>query len=79
MPRKTDFQVGMEAVLNNPKTSFLHSPKVFHELYNESGMTMSAMMKHIGRRTKSNKNAKHEKTDEEKSEERIKKMEETTK
>ena len=78
MPRKSDFQVGMEAVLNNPQTSFLKNPKVFHEIYKESGMTMAAMMKHIGRGSKkANKPA--EPTDEEKSESRLNKMEEATK
>jgi hypothetical protein len=67
----------MEAVLNNPQTSFLHNPKVFHEIHRESGMTMAAMMKHIGRGSKDKK--KHEPSDEEKSEARLNKMEDGNK
>lgn len=74
MPRKSDFRLGLEHVLNNPATSFLTSPKVFHEVHKESGMTMAAMMKHIGRGTRSKKHA--EPTDEQKSEARLNKMEE---
>lgn len=74
MPRKSDFRMGLEAVLNNPNTSFLSSPKVFHEIHKESGMTMAAMMRHIGKGSRSKK--KHaEPTDEEKSEARLNKME----
>jgi predicted transcriptional regulator len=78
MPRKSDYRVGMEAVLNNPQTSFLTNPKVFHEIHRESGMTMAAMLKHIGRRTKAGKKPA-EPTDEEKSEARLNKMEDSAK
>ena len=74
MPRKSDFRVGLEAVLNNPKTSFLTAPKVFAEVHKESGMTMAQMMRHIGRGTRNSKKSA-EPTDEEKSAERISKME----
>lgn len=73
MPHKTDFQLGMEAVLNNPKTSFMQNPKTFNEIYKQSGMSMSQMMKHIG--GQSRKQKKHEPTDAEKSEARLKEME----
>jgi len=67
---------GLEAVLNNPKTSFMENPKVFNEIYKQSGMTMNAMMKHIG---KSSKNRKQkEPTDAEKSAERLDRMEAQT-
>jgi len=76
MPRKNDFTIGLETVLNNPQTSFMKNPKVFHELYNQSGMSMNAMMKHIG---KSSKNKKQkEPTDAEKSAERLDRMEAAT-
>jgi hypothetical protein len=76
MPRKTDFQLGMEAVLNNPKTSFLQNPKTYHEIQNQSGMSMSAMMKHIGGKSRKQKKGP---TDEERSAERLDAMESANK
>jgi len=70
---KTNFQLGMEAVLNNPQTSFLTNPKTFHEIHKQSGMSMSAMMKHIGGQAKKQKEKGP--TDAEKSEQRLKEME----
>ena len=55
MPRKTDYQLGMEAVLNNPKTSFLQNPKTYHEIQSQSGMSMSSMIKHLGGMTRKQK------------------------
>ena len=63
----------MEAVLNNPQTSFLHNPRTFHEIHRQSGMSMSAMMKHIGGQAKKQKEKGP--TDAEKSEQRLKEME----
>jgi hypothetical protein len=77
MPRKTDFQLGMEAVLNNPKTSFLQNPKTYNEIQSQSGMSMSAMMKHIG--SKSRKQKQKGPTDDEKSKERLDAMESANK
>lgn len=62
----------MEAVLNNPQTSFLTQPRVFNEIYSQSKMSMNAMMKHIG--GKVNKKKK-EPTDAERSKERLDAME----
>lgn len=73
MPYKTDYQIGMELMLNNPKTSFLQNPKTFNEIYKQSGMSMSSMMKHVGGKARQNK--KKEPTDAEKSAERLKEME----
>ena len=73
MPHKTNYQLGMEAVLNNPKTSFLHNPRTFHEIHKQSGMSMSAMMRHIGGQAKKQKEKGP--TDAEKSEQRLKEME----
>jgi len=74
--RKSDFQLGMEAVLNNPKTSFLQNPKTYHEIQSQSGMSMSSMMKHIG-----GKSRKQQKglTDAEKAKERLDAMESANK
>ena len=77
MPRKNDFQLGMEAVLNNPKTSFLQNPKTYNEIQSQSGMSMSAMMKHIG--GKSRKQKQKGPTDDEKSKERLDAMESANK
>ena len=76
MPHKTNFQLGMEAVLNNPQTSFLTNPRTFHEIHKQSGMSMNAMMKHIGGKVKQHK--KKEPTDAEKSKERLDAMEAKT-
>jgi len=73
MPHKTTYQLGLEAVLNNPQTSFLTNPKTFHEIHKQSGMSMSAMMKHIGGQAKKQKDKGP--TDAEKSEARLKEME----
>ena len=67
-PHKTAYQLGMEAVLNNPQTSFLQNPKTFHELHKQSGMTMAAMMRHIGGKAKKEKQGP---TDAERSKERL--------
>jgi hypothetical protein len=75
MPHKTTFQLGMEAVLNNPQTSFLTNPRTFHEIHKQSGMSMNAMMKHIGGKVKQKKK---EPTDAEKSKERLDAMEAKT-
>jgi len=71
MPRKTAYQLGMEAVLNNPQTSFLHNPAVFREIHKQSGMSMNGMMKHIGSQIRKTKPP----TDAEKSEARLEAME----
>jgi hypothetical protein len=72
MPRKTAYQLGMEAVLNNPNTSFLTQPRTFNEIYSQSKMSMNAMMKHIGGKVKQKKK---EPTDAERSKERLDTME----
>ena len=77
MPRKNDFQLGMEAVLNNPKTSFLQNPKTFSEIQSQSGMSMSAMMKHIGSKTRKQKQKGP--TDDEKANERLDAMDSANK
>ena len=74
---KTNYQLGMEAVLNNPQTSFLHNPRTFHEIHKQSGMSMSAMMKHIGGKTRKQK--QQGPTDAEKAKERLDAMESANK
>jgi len=70
---KNSFQLGLEHVLNNKETSFLHNPHVFNEIHRNSGMSVSNMMKHIGK-TRSSEKAK-EPTEKEKSEQRLKDLE----
>ena len=77
MPHKTNFQLGMEAVLNNPQTSFLTNARTFNEIHKQSGMSMNAMMKHIGGQVKKQKQKGP--TDAEKSEARLKEMEASNK
>jgi hypothetical protein len=72
MPKKTAYQLGMEAVLNNPSTSFLTQPRTFNEIYSQSKMSMNAMMKHIGGKVKQKKK---EPSDAERSKERLDTME----
>jgi hypothetical protein len=69
MPRKNDFQLGLETILNNPKTC---EKKVLNELHVSSQMGMGQMIKTIGRGARSQKVVK--KTDDEKSAERIEGM-----
>lgn len=73
MPKKSDYRVGLEMILNNPQTSFMKQPQVFHEIHKQSGMTMSQMMKTLGKTSKSRNGVKEE-TDEEKSEKRLASM-----
>jgi hypothetical protein len=55
MPRKDEFQIGLEAILNNPKTSFLQNPHVFREIHAGSEMSLTRMIRHVGRGSKQNK------------------------
>ena len=54
MPKKykSHFTAGLETILNNPQTSFMRNPKVFGELHKQSGMSMSEMIRHVGRGSK---------------------------
>lgn len=71
MPRKTDFAKGLETILNNPQTSFLKQPKVFNEIHKQSGMSLGAMIKTIGKSARNGKNERREPTDDEKIAERM--------
>jgi hypothetical protein len=75
MPRhKDDFSAGLEQILNNPATSFLTNPKTFKEIHAQSGMSVSEMVRHIGRGSKKQKVQKP--TDAERSEQRLGNLEE---
>jgi hypothetical protein len=71
--RKDEFSAGLETILNNPKTSFITNPKTFREIHSQSGMSMSAMIRHIGKQSKKMKDPKM--TDAERSEARLETLE----
>jgi hypothetical protein len=74
MPRvKDDFSAGLETILNNPATSFLKNPKTFKEIHAQSGMSLTSMVRHIGRKSKTQKETKP--TDEERSKARLDNLE----
>jgi len=76
MPRKTDFQSGLETILNNPQTSFLRNPATFNEIQKQSTMSVGAMIRHVGRTAKTGKQGKQrEPTEEEKVQTRLDTME----
>ena len=65
------FNLGLEKILNNPKTSFLTNPGTFHEIHKQSGMSMSGMIRHIGKMEQNVRGKKKEPTDSERSKERL--------
>jgi len=69
---KSNFTLGLEHVLNTPG-AFVNSSKVFNEIHEKSGMSATALMKHIGRKKRTN--TPKPPTDEEKSKERLDKLE----
>lgn len=71
--------MGLETILNNPQTSFLTNPKTFSEIHAQSKMPLTSMIKTIGKGAKTNKGKPKEPTDEEKSEARLKAMEDKQK
>ena len=76
MPRpKNDFTAGMEAFLNNTNATY-GNPHVFREIHKQSGMSVSEMLKQVGRQSKQQKIK--EPTDKELSEQRLKVLEANT-
>lgn len=69
---KNSFQLGLEQVLNNKDTNFLNNSHVFNEIHRNSGMSISQMMRHIG---KNKKEKSKEPSEKEKSEQRLKELE----
>ena len=65
---KNAFVLGLEKVLNNPNASFLTNPATFREINSKSGMSITQMMKHVG---KKRGNESKPPTDKQKSEERL--------
>ena len=79
MPRKTDFQLGLETILNNPATSFLKNPVTFNEIHKQSAMPVASMIRQVGKGSRGqNGKARKEPTDEERSKARLETMESKT-
>ena len=77
MKQKSDFTQGLEHILNNPQTNFVSNPSVFNEIYKASGMSITSMIRHVGKRSKTAK--KDEKPiDEERSRERLAALEDAS-
>jgi hypothetical protein len=69
MKERSDFTLGLEHILNNPKTNFIKNPTVFNEIHKASGMNLSSMIRHVGKKTKLGKDEKP--SDDERSKERL--------
>lgn len=75
MPKHKDsFTVGLEHILNDPQTSFLKNPQVFHEIHKASGMPLVQMISHIGKKAKSAKSAPQGPTDDELAKQRLSRL-----
>jgi len=62
---KSSFVLGLEKVLNNPNASFLNNPATFNEIQKKSEMSMTQMLKHLGKkRTESKQPSEAEKSKE---------------
>lgn len=69
MPKhKTEFQIGMETILNNPTASFLKNPQVFNSILQETNMPVTQLIRQLGK-------TKKEISDKEKSEQRLNNLE----
>jgi hypothetical protein len=76
---KNEYQLGLETILNNPKTSFLKNPNmIIDEISKGAGMSMSQMIKTIGKSAKTAKKVK-EITDDEKSMNRLSALDDKSK
>lgn len=79
MPRKTnDYKIGLETILNNPKASPIKNPQVFYEVQKQSQMSLSEMIRAVGKTARNRKGVQKEPTDEEKSEQRLLAMKSAT-
>ena len=75
-PKKNDLTLGLEYMMNNPKTSpfTAEGSKVFKEVINASEMPLTEALKYIGKNKKKTKGP----TDKERSEARVEKLQETS-
>jgi len=67
---KSSFVLGLEKVLNNPNASFLNNPATFNEIQKKSEMSMTQMLKHLGKKRTESKQP----SDAEKSKERLEEL-----
>lgn len=75
-PKKNDFTLGLEYMMNNPKTSpfTAEGSRAFKEVIHASEMPLSEALKYIGKNKKKTKGP----TDKERSEARVEKLQETS-
>lgn len=75
--RKSDLMKGLEVMMNDPRTSpfTAEGSKVFKEVISASELPLTEALKYIGKNKKKVKGP----TDKERSEQRIEKLEETSK
>lgn len=75
--RKSDFAKGLEVMMNDPRTSpfTAEGSKVFKEIINASELPLTEALKYVGK----NKKKVKAPTDQQRSEARIEKLEETQK
>lgn len=75
--RKSDFAKGLEIMMNDPRTSpfTADGSKVFKEIISASQMPLTEALKYVGKNKKKVKGP----TDQERSEARVEKLEETSK
>jgi hypothetical protein len=77
MKHKSAYNLGLEHILNNPQTNFLKNPTTFSEIHKASGMSVTAMIRHVGKQSRAPK--KDEKpNDDERSKERLGALEEAS-
>lgn len=62
---------GIEHIMNDPKASPLKNPQVFHEIHKASGMSMTSMLHHVGKRALGTKAAPQGPTDDELAKQRL--------
>jgi hypothetical protein len=75
MKHKSDFTLGLEHILNNKQTNFVNNPTVFGEIHKASGMSVSEMIRHVGKRRKHDPKAEKP-SDDERSKERLSNLQE---
>ena len=73
-PPKRPQHLGLERLLNNKEASPLSNPAVFRQVVSSSGMSVSQILKYTGKRMTAPKKP----TDDERSKERIQKLEEAS-
>jgi hypothetical protein len=68
------FTLGLHKILNNPNTSFIKNPHVFNEIHKNSNMSMTSMIRHVGKMEQALRKKK-EPSDKERIEKRLNELE----